>query len=134
MPEQPEGVDTGNSVPHDQAHAAIAVGCEGQSSVGERQVGGPGGLDEGEGAGDVHIGDVVQCGLNMPRAEPGSQPTGAHSDLTSRRSNTERETRQLVWSGEAEIESSVMHTAGLPLPRSVENRDAKRSTQWETCA
>ena len=129
MPEQPEWVDTANGFNHGQAHAAIPVGCKGQSSVGERQVRGTGGLDEGVGAGDGHVSDVVQCGLDLPRAEPGNQPTGTHSDVTSRRSDTERQTRQLVRSGEAELESSVMHAAGLPLLRSIENRDAKRSTR-----
>jgi hypothetical protein len=62
----------------------------------------------------------------LPRAEPGSQPTGTHPNLTRRRSDTERQTRQPVRSGEAELESSVMHAAGLPLVRSVENRDARK--------
>jgi hypothetical protein len=125
MPEKAERIDTANGFNHGQAHAAIPVGCEGQSSVGERQVGGTGGLDEGVGAGDGHVGDVVQCSLDLPRAEPGSQPTGTHPNLTCRRSDTERQTRQLVRSGEAECESLVMHAAGLPPVRSIENRDAK---------
>src|SRR3954469_739444 len=126
MSEQPERVDTANGFNHGQANAAIPVGCKGQSSVGERQVGGTGGLDEGVGAGEGHVGDVVQCRLDLPRAEPGSHPTGTDPNLTRRRSDTKRQTRQLVWSGEAELESSVMHAAGLPLVRSFENRDAKR--------
>jgi len=82
MPQQAERVDTGNGFTHHQAHAAIPIGGKGKSSVGERQVSRTGGLDEGVRTGNGHAGDVVQCRLDMPRAQPGQQPTATHADFT----------------------------------------------------
>jgi hypothetical protein len=131
MPQQAERVDTGNGFTHDHAHAAIPVGGKGKSSVGERQVGGTGGLDEGVRASDGHVGDVVQCRLDVPRAEPGEQPTASHADLTIRRSDTERQTRQPVWRREAELECPIIHRGGLPGCTPIKNHDADRSTKGQ---
>jgi hypothetical protein len=103
------GLDAADRFLELQADAAVAIGGEGQSPIGERQMSWPGGLNEAKRPRDAHLGDVVDGCLRPPRPETRQQAGFADAHLARRGGHSERKARDAVERRERESESLLGH-------------------------